>query len=62
VRTRFARTRVAPRRAGARDAAPPGTRAVVIGAGIAGLAAATVLAERGVAVTVIEREAFRLVA
>ncbi|BDE13108.1 MULTISPECIES: NAD(P)/FAD-dependent oxidoreductase [Mycobacterium] len=31
-------------------------RAVVVGAGIAGLAAATGLAERGVAVTVVERE------
>ena len=34
----------------------PGRRAVVIGGGIAGLAAATTLAERGVAVTVLERE------
>jgi len=33
-----------------------GQRAVVIGGGIAGLAAATTLAERGVAVTVLERE------
>lgn len=37
---------------------PAGRRAVVVGAGLAGLAAATVLAERGCAVTVLEREAF----
>ncbi|GAA4538004.1 FAD-dependent oxidoreductase [Pseudonocardia xishanensis] len=37
-----------PRRAAA------GTRAVVVGGGIAGISAATVLAERGVAVTVLE--------
>src|SRR5688572_11130058 len=30
----------------------------VVGGGLAGLAAATVLAERGVAVTVVEKEAF----
>jgi isorenieratene synthase len=35
---------------------PAGRRAVVVGAGLAGLAAATVLAERGCAVTVLERE------
>ena len=36
--------------------AKPGTRAVVLGGGIAGVAAATVLCERGVHVTLIERE------
>ena len=38
--------------------APPGTRAVVVGGGLAGVAAATVLAERGVEVTLVEREPF----
>ena len=36
----------------------PGKGAVVVGGGLAGLAAATVLAERGVRVTVMEREAY----
>lgn len=52
------RTHAAPRglpHAGALSARP---RAVVVGAGIAGLAAATGLAERGVQVTVIERERY----
>ncbi len=35
-------------------AAPPGTEAVVVGAGVAGVSAAVVLAERGVAVTLLE--------
>ncbi|MBA3905612.1 MAG: FAD-dependent oxidoreductase [Pseudonocardiales bacterium] len=35
-------------------AAPPGTEAVVVGGGIAGVSAAVVLAERGVAVTLVE--------
>ena len=35
-----------------------GTRAVVIGGGIAGIAAASALAERGVHVVLLEREAF----
>jgi isorenieratene synthase len=35
-------------------AAPPGTEAVVVGGGIAGTSAAVVLAERGVAVTLLE--------
>ena len=39
-----------------RPTAPAGLSAVVIGGGLAGLAAATVLAERGVATTVVERE------
>ncbi|HXV94345.1 MAG TPA: FAD-dependent oxidoreductase [Pseudonocardia sp.] len=34
--------------------APPGSEAVVVGGGIAGISAAVVLAERGVAVTVLE--------
>ena len=34
--------------------AAPGTRAVVVGAGVAGVSAATVLAERRVAVTLLE--------
>jgi isorenieratene synthase len=34
--------------------APPGTEAVVVGGGIAGISAAVVLAERGVAVTLLE--------
>ncbi|MGD8862294.1 MAG: FAD-dependent oxidoreductase [Myxococcales bacterium] len=38
--------------------APPGKRAVVVGGGIAGVAAATVLGERGVKVTLIERESY----
>ncbi|MCW0215336.1 MAG: FAD-dependent oxidoreductase [Pseudonocardia sp.] len=33
---------------------PPGTRAVVVGGGVAGISAAVVLAERGVAVTLLE--------
>jgi carotenoid phi-ring synthase / carotenoid chi-ring synthase len=35
---------------------PPGVRAVVVGGGIAGTSAALLLAERGVAVTLVERE------
>ena len=43
--------------AGATGSASPSPRsAVVIGGGIAGVAAATVLAERGVAITLLERE------
>src|ERR1700755_3572498 len=38
----------------ARRDAPAGTEAVVVGGGIAGISAAVVLAERGVAVTVLE--------
>jgi len=34
--------------------APPGTEAVVVGGGVAGMSAAVVLAERGVAVTLLE--------
>ncbi len=42
---------------GPREAAP-GTTAVVVGGGIAGVAAAVVLAERGVSVTLVERERY----
>ena len=45
-----------PQRPGDRDRAPEGTRAVVVGGGLAGIAAACVLAERGVEVTLVERE------
>ena len=41
---------------GSRDEAPDGLSAVVCGGGLAGLAAAMVLAERGVSVTVLESE------
>ena len=37
--------------------APPGTGAIVVGAGVAGVSAATILAERGVAVTLVEAAA-----
>jgi isorenieratene synthase len=49
-------TRIWPSRGG-KPAAPGGLRAAVIGGGIAGVAAATTLSERGVAVSVFEREA-----
>ncbi|MFF5447257.1 FAD-dependent oxidoreductase [Streptomyces sp. NPDC012888] len=56
-RGRDRRARVLPARPGARYA--PGRPAVaVVGGGIAGLAAATALAERGVAVTLYEREPY----
>ena len=41
---------------GTRDQVDAGTRAVVIGGGIAGISAACVLAERGVQVTLLEKE------
>lgn len=40
---------------GTRERAEPGTKVVVVGGGIAGIAAAVVLAERGVSVTLLER-------
>ena len=42
---------------GTRDQAEKSTRAIVVGGGLAGLSSALVLAERGVRVTLIEREA-----
>jgi isorenieratene synthase len=45
-----------PQRSGSLDRAPENTAALVVGGGLAGIAAACVLAERGVAVTVVERE------
>lgn len=48
---------IVPRPAG-HERAPAGTTAVVVGGGIAGLAASCVLAERGVKVTLCERERF----
>jgi isorenieratene synthase len=42
---------------GGRSRAPAGRRTIVVGGGIAGVAAATVLCERGIQVTLIEREA-----
>jgi isorenieratene synthase len=45
-----------PQRSGSRDQVPDGTTAVVVGGGLAGIAAACVLTERGVGVTVVERE------
>ena len=45
-----------PQRSGNRDRAPEGTTALVVGGGLAGIAAACVLAERGVEVTLLERE------
>jgi isorenieratene synthase len=46
-----------PRAIGPR-AGPAGRSAVVVGGGLAGVAAATVLSERGVDVTLVERESF----
>jgi isorenieratene synthase len=43
---------------GGTEHAEPGHHVVVVGGGIAGVAAATVLAERGVRVTLVERERF----
>ena len=43
---------------GTRDRVDAGTRATVVGGGLAGVSAACVLAERGVEVTLLERETF----
>lgn len=53
---RLQRTHTAPRGLPHAGELPRRPRVVVVGAGIAGLAAATGMAERGVEVTVIERE------
>ncbi|QRK06223.1 FAD-dependent oxidoreductase [Archangium violaceum] len=55
---RFSPERLAPSPRAKRPRAPEGLSAAVVGGGLAGMAAATVLAERGVRVTVIEREPF----
>ena len=47
-----------PQPQGERERAPAGRRAAVVGGGIAGVAAATVLAERGVDVVLVERESY----
>jgi isorenieratene synthase len=46
-----------PQEGGRRETAPDGSTALVVGGGLAGIAAACVLVERGVRVTVVEREA-----
>jgi len=48
--------RPVPQGSGERERAPDGTTALVVGGGLAGIAAACALAERGVAVTVVECE------
>jgi len=45
-----------PQEPGSLDRAPEGTTAAVVGGGLAGIAAACALAERGVRVTILERE------
>jgi carotenoid phi-ring synthase / carotenoid chi-ring synthase len=45
-----------PQPPGSRRLVPPGTTAVVVGGGIAGIAAASVLCERGVTVSLLERD------
>ena len=55
---RLSPEKLPPARLASRTRAPEGLRAAVVGGGLAGLAAATVLAERGLSVTVLEREAY----
>ena len=54
--TRLRRETLRVPRAGGSARAPRGTTAVVVGGGTAGVAAATVLCERGVEVTLVEKE------
>lgn len=56
ARASNSRNRLPPSPTRTRTTAPQGTTAVIIGGGLAGLAAATTLAERGVVTTVLERE------
>jgi isorenieratene synthase len=58
IARRFERLRVPTVRVGGTERVAPGSTALVVGGGIAGLAAATVLAERGVSVTVLEKDVF----
>ncbi|MFK7989479.1 MAG: oleate hydratase [Sandaracinaceae bacterium] len=55
---RFGRREVRGVSRGTRDRVDAGTRVVVVGGGLAGVSAACVLAERGVEVTLLEKEAF----
>jgi carotenoid phi-ring synthase / carotenoid chi-ring synthase len=55
---RLSPEKLPPARLALQPRAPGGATVAVVGGGLAGLAAATVLAERGVSVTVIEREPY----
>ena len=55
---RYSRREVRGVTRGTRERVEPGTRAIVVGGGLAGVSAACVLAERGVEVTLVEREAY----
>jgi carotenoid phi-ring synthase / carotenoid chi-ring synthase len=55
---RFEAQRVTQPSVGGRERVPEPVRAVVVGGGLAGIAAATVLAERGVSATVLERNGY----
>ena len=54
----FGRREVRGATRGTRDRADAGTRVVVVGGGLAGVAAACVLAEKGVEVTLLEKESY----